>query len=71
MVKEKDVNPNDSSAPEQDHGLSGLPSHEGKCDRSPRIRELRSDSEEVVTVPNGSCSPSRLRLDHGRLSSMD
>lgn len=33
------------------------------------VKELRSGSQEVVTVPSGTCFPVRLRLDHGRLAS--
>jgi hypothetical protein len=35
------------------------------------LRERRSGSQDVVTVPRTGCAPIRLRLDHGRLAPDD
>ena len=65
MVKEIDVNPND--APALRKAMAAPACVDTKLSVVV-LREWRSGSQEVVTVPNGSCSPVRLRLDHGRLS---
>jgi hypothetical protein len=68
MVKEIAVNPNDAPAIRK---AMAAPNCVDSILSVVVLREWRSGSQEVLTVPSGACSPVRLRLDHGRLSPMD
>ncbi len=65
MVKDVDVHPNDVAALRK---AMAAPACLDTKLSVVVLREWRSGSQEVVTVPKGSCPPIRLRLDNGRLS---
>jgi hypothetical protein len=64
LEKQVDVNPNDTARLGK---ILGPTCVDAKL-HVIVLGEWRSGVQEVVTVPNPSCHPVRLRLDHGRFS---